>query len=171
MKILKYISIFILFIGAGYYGLVFMAPKSIEFQVNEDFDAPIDKVFQMVANPAKLTQWNSTMDKVTYGGKYPLMVGDKYEIYFKGDQPLILSRTVQGFDQNQRLVTHGIIPNYFVWNEDIRFEALDSTHTRIFTKITLKSESLRTRLLMYAKETHEKNVSQNYQKLKKVLKR
>ena len=51
MKLLKYTGIFIVFIAAAYYGLVFMAPKELTFQVNEDFNAPIDSVFLFMKDP------------------------------------------------------------------------------------------------------------------------
>ena len=64
MKLLKYTGIFIVFIAAAYYGLVFMAPKELTFQVNEDFNAPIDSVFLFMTDPSYLSQWVEGIDSV-----------------------------------------------------------------------------------------------------------
>jgi hypothetical protein len=46
---------------------------------------------------------------------------------------------------------------------------LDTVHTRISTFVTLKSLSNKSRLFMYAEETHKQNVANNYIKLKSLI--
>ena len=55
------------------------------------------------------------------------------------------------------------------WNERIQFQSLDTVHTRISTFVTIKSLSNKSRLFMYAEETHKQNVANNYIKLKSLI--
>ena len=59
--------------------------------------------------------------------------------------------------------------DFFEWNEHIQFKSLDTAHTRVSTFVTLKSLSNKSRLFMYAEETHKQNVANNYIKLKSLI--
>ncbi|MDG1724711.1 MAG: SRPBCC family protein [Bacteroidia bacterium] len=169
MKFLKYIGVFIVFITASYFGLVFMAPSKLNFQVNEDFNAPIETVFSFMTEPSILPQWVEGIDSFYAENLIIPKVGDQYKLYFQGENSMVMNKTVLLYEANKLYSTHGSIKDFFDWNEKITFVALDSNRTRVSNIVTLKSLSQKTRLLTYAEETHRKNVAGNYLKLKKLI--
>ena len=169
MKLLKYTGIFIVFIVAAYYGLVFMAPKELTFQVNEDFNAPIDSVFLFMTDPTYFPQWVEGIDSVHVEINTNSGIGNQFQLYYQGKNSMVMNKTVLSFQTNKAYSTHGSIENFFEWDEKITFESLDHNHTRVSNIITLNSLSHKTRLLMYAEDTHKKNVANNYLKLKELI--
>lgn len=169
MKLIKYTGIFIVFIAAAYYGLVFMAPKELTFQVNEDFNAPIDSVFLFMTDPSYLSQWVEGIDSVNEEINTNSGVGNQFQLYYQGKNSMVMNKTVLLFQTNKAFSTHGLIENLFEWDEKIAFESLGHNQTRVSNIITLKSISHKTRLLMYAEDTHKKNVANNYLKLKELI--
>lgn len=169
MKFLKYTSVFIVFIAVSYFGLVFMAPSKLTFQVNEDFNAPIKTVFSSMTDPSILPQWVEGIDSFSAENVIIPKVGDQYKLYFQGENSMVMNKTVLQYEANKLYSTHGSINDFFDWDEKIAFVALDSNRTRVSNIVTLKSLSQKTRLLMYAEETHKKNVAGNYVKLKKLI--
>lgn len=169
MKFFKYTGVFIVFIAASYFGLVFMAPSKLTFQVNEDFNAPIKTVFSSMTDPSILPQWVEGIDSFSAENVIIPKVGDQYKLYFQGENSMVMNKTVLQYEANKLYSTHGSINDFFDWDEKIAFEALDSNRTRVSNIVTLKSLSQKTRLLMYAEETHKKNVAGNYVKLKKLI--
>lgn len=169
MKFLKYTSVFIVFIAVSYFGLVFMAPSKLTFQVNEDFNAPIKTVFSSMTDPSILPQWVEGIDSFSAENEIIPKVGNQYKLYFQGENSMVMNKTVLLYEANKLYSTHGSINDFFDWDEEIAFVALDSNRTRVSNIITLKSMSQKTRLLMYAEETHKKNVAGNYVKLKKLI--
>jgi uncharacterized protein YndB with AHSA1/START domain len=169
MKLLKYTGIFIVFIAAAYYGLVFMAPKELTFQVNEDFNVPIDSVFLFMTDPSYLPQWVEGIDSVHLETNTNSGIGNQFQLYYQGENSMVMNKTVLSFQTNKAYSTHGSIENFFEWDEKVTFESLDHNQTRVSNIITLKSISHKTRLLMYAEDTHKKNVANNYLKLKELI--
>ena len=169
MKFLKYTGVFIVFIAVSYFGLVFMAPSKLTFQVNEDFNAPIETVFSSMTDPSILPQWVEGIDSFSAENVIIPKVGDQYKLYFQGENSMVMNKTVLQYEANKLYSTHGSINDFFDWDEKIAFVALDSNRTRVSNIVTLKSLSQKTRLLMYAEETHKKNVAGNYVKLKKLI--
>ncbi|MDB3869150.1 SRPBCC family protein [Bacteroidia bacterium] len=158
-----------MFIAVSYFGLVFMAPSKLTFQVNEDFNAPIKTVFSSMTDPSILPQWVEGIDSFSAENEIIPKVGNQYKLYFQGENSMVMNKKVLLYEANKLYSTHGSINDFFDWDEEIAFVALDSNRTRVSNIITLKSMSQKTRLLMYAEETHKKNVAGNYVKLKKLI--
>ena len=169
MKSLKYTGVFITFIAAAYYGLVFMAPKELTFQVNEDFNVPVDSVFSLMTDPSSLPKWVEGIDSVHIDDNTNSTIGKQFQIYYQGENSMIMDKVILSFQPNKSYSTHGVIKDFFEWDERIEFKSLDSLHTRVSTFVTLKSLSNKSRLFMYAEETHKQNVASNYQKLKSLI--
>ena len=169
MKILKYTGVFLVLIVASYFGLIFMAPSELTFQVNEDFDAPVDKVFSSMTDPLLLPQWVDGVDDVSTGSGHVLEVGGKFQVFYQGENSMVMDKVVLSLQPNETYSTHGVIKDFFEWNERIQFQSLDTVHTRISTFVTIKSLSNKSRLFMYAEETHKQNVANNYIKLKSLI--
>jgi uncharacterized protein YndB with AHSA1/START domain len=146
-----------------------MAPSKLTFQVNEDFNAPIETVFSSMTDPSILPQWVEGIDSFSAENVIIPKVGDQYKLYFQGENSMVMNKTVLQYEANKLYSTHGSINDFFDWDEKIAFVALDSNRTRVSNIVTLKSLSQKTRLLMYAEETHKKNVAGNYVKLKKLI--
>jgi uncharacterized protein YndB with AHSA1/START domain len=146
-----------------------MAPSKLTFQVNEDFNAPIKTVFFSMTDPSILPQWVEGIDSFSAENVIIPKVGDQYKLYFQGENSMVMNKTVLQYEANKLYSTHGSINDFFDWDEKIAFVALDSNRTRVSNIVTLKSLSQKTRLLMYAEETHKKNVAGNYVKLKKLI--
>lgn len=146
-----------------------MAPSKLTFQVNEDFNAPIETVFSSMTDPSILPQWVEGIDSFFAENVIIPKVGDQYKLYFQGENSMVMNKTVLQYEANKLYSTHGSINDFFDWDEKIAFVALDSNRTRVSNIVTLKSLSQKTRLLMYAEETHKKNVAGNYVKLKKLI--
>jgi uncharacterized protein YndB with AHSA1/START domain len=146
-----------------------MAPSKLTFQVNEDFNAPIKTVFSSMTDPSILPQWVEGIDSFSAENVIIPKVGDQYKLYFQGENSMVMNKTVLQYEANKLYSTHGSINDFFDWDEKIAFVALDSNRTRVSNIVTLKSLSQKTRLLMYAEETHKKNVAGNYVKLKKLI--
>jgi uncharacterized protein YndB with AHSA1/START domain len=146
-----------------------MAPSELTFQVNEDFDAPIDKVFSLMTDPLLMPQWVNGVDDVRIGSDHVLEVGEKFQVFYQGENSMVMDKVVLSLQPNETYSTHGVIKDFFEWNERIQFQSLDTVHTRISTFVTLKSLSNKSRLFMYAEETHKQNVANNYIKLKSLI--
>ena len=146
-----------------------MAPSELTFQVNEDFDAPIDKVFSSMTDPLLLAQWVDGVDDVRTGSDHVLEVGEKFQVFYQGENSMVMDKVVLSFQPNESYSTNGEIKDFFEWNERIQFQSLDTVHTRISTFVTIKSLSNKSRLFMYAEETHKQNVANNYIKLKSLI--
>ena len=146
-----------------------MAPSELTFQVNEDFDAPIDKVFSLMTDPLLMPQWVNGVDDVRIGSDHVLEVGEKFQVFYQGENSMVMDKVVLSLQPNETYSTHGVIKDFFEWNERIQFQSLDTVHTRISTFVTIKSLSNKSRLFMYAEETHKQNVANNYIKLKSLI--
>ena len=107
MKLLKYTGIFIVFIAAAYYGLVFMAPKELTFQVNEDFNAPIDSVFLFMTDPSYLSQWVEGIDSVHVEINTNSGIGNQFQLYYQGENSMVMNKTVLSFQTNKAYSTNG----------------------------------------------------------------
>ena len=165
MKIFKYLLVFLFFIGVSYVGLLILAPSSLTFQVNEDIDAPVHLVFENLTNPALHHLWNDAIDYIEFDAT-SMYAGGEYIIHFKGEKSLVMNKSVVDYDSLVHCGTRGVVKDFFTWDEDINFLSLDSNRTRISTVVTLKSLSLRTRLLMYLEDTHKENLAYHYTSLK-----
>ena len=119
MKFLKYIGVFIVFIAASYFGLVFMAPSKLNFQVNEDFNAPIETVFSFMTDPSILPQWVEGIDSFYAENLIIPKEGDQYKLYFQGENSMVMNKTVLLYEANKLYSTHGSIKDFFDWNEKI----------------------------------------------------
>ena len=146
-----------------------MAPSELTFQVNEDFDAPIDKVFSLMTDPLLMPQWVNGVDDVRIGSDHVLEVGEKFQVFYQGENSMVMDKVVLSLQPNETYSTHGVIKDFFEWNERIQFQSLDTVHTRVSTFVTIKSLSNKSRLFMYAEETHKQNVANNYIKLKSLI--
>jgi hypothetical protein len=122
-----------------------------------------------MTDPSILHQWVEGIDSFSAENVIIPKVGDQYKLYFQGENSMVMNKTVLQYEANKLYSTHGSINDFFDWDEKIAFVALDSNRTRVSNIVTLKSLSQKTRLLMYAEETHKKNVAGNYVKLKKLI--
>ncbi|MDB9883122.1 SRPBCC family protein [Bacteroidia bacterium] len=169
MQYLKYFGIFLLFLVAGFFGMIWMAPSEVSFQVNEDINAPITEVFDATTNPQKLSKWIAGVNTVKQVKGDGSAKGSAYDLFFEGEGNMIMRQTVNVFEPNKLYAYKGIVEDFMEVVSSTEYEALDSNSTRIFTKVSIRPLSQKMKMFMHAKETHKKNSAANFTRLKKYL--
>ena len=169
MQYLKYFGILLLFLAAGFYGVIWMAPSEVSFQVNEDIHAPITEVFDATTNPHKLSKWITGVNTVKQVKGDLASKGSEYDLYFEGEGNMIMRQTVNVFEANKLYAYKGVVEDFMEVISSTEYEALDSNSTRIFTTVSIRPLSQKMKMFMYAKETHKKNSAANYNRLKEYL--
>ena len=83
-----------------------MAPSKLTFQVNEDFNAPIETVFSSMTDPSILPQWVEGIDSFSAKNVIIPKVGDQYKLYFQGENSMVMNKTVLQYEANKLYSTH-----------------------------------------------------------------
>ena len=167
MQILKYVGIIMLFIAAGFYGMILLAPTEIEYQVNEDINAPIDEVFDAINNPAKMTKWMKGLESVKQTKGAEPAKGSEFDLFYPKE--MIMHRITNIYEVPNRIANEGTVKDFFSRADDYTLEALDSNKTRISQRVIMTSLDMKSRMIMKAKDAHKKNTSTNLAALKKLL--
>ena len=166
---MRYFGIFLLFAGAAIAGMIFMAPSEITFQVNEDFNAPVSEVFDGISNSDVMPKWINGVKSVKQTKGDGAAVGSIYDMFHKGEGNMVMSREITTCDVDQAYGFIDNVPDFMERVSKTTFEQLDSTHTRISTKVTMKALGVKMKLFMYNDETHIKNAKDDYIRLKEYL--
>jgi uncharacterized protein YndB with AHSA1/START domain len=169
MKWFTYIGIFMLFIAAAYFGMIWMAPSEVSFQVNDDINAPITEVFDAATNPQKFGKWINGVTAVKQVKGDGAATDSEYDLYFKGSEQMILRQRVTLLESDKTYAYIGTVPDFMEVTSTTSFEAIDNTTTRVQTKNTMKPLSNKMKMFMYAKETHTKNAASNLTRLKEFV--
>lgn len=166
---MKYLGIFMLFLVAAVAGLIVLSPEEVAFQVNEDVNAPIAEVFDATTNPARLSKWMNGVKSVKQLRGNGAAVGAEYDLYFEGEGNMVITHKVNVLDHNEQYSYTGTVVDFMKVNSNTTYEALDSTTTRISTKVSMKPLSVKMKMFMYMEDTHRKNAANNYNSLKDYL--
>lgn len=156
-----------LFVAAAYLGMVWMAPSSISFQVNEDINASNEVVYKALYNEGEMTEWMHGLKAAKQTRGEGMSIASEYQLHYPDN--MIMNRTVTQCIPNSRLSFKGEVTDFFTRADDYSLQELDSNHTRISCKVEMKSLSLKSKLMLIAKETHQKNTSSNLASLKSYL--
>jgi hypothetical protein len=167
MQIIKYIGIILLFIAAGFYGMILLAPTEIEYQVNEDISAPIGEVFDAINNPNKMTKWMKGLESAKQTKGTEASVASEYNLYYP--QEMVMHREVNVYEAPVRVAHEGVVKDFFSRIDDYTLEALDSNKTRISQRVKMTSLDMKSRMIMKAEDSHKKNTADNLTALKKML--
>ena len=169
MKWFKFVGVFLLFIGAGYFGMIWMAPEEVSVQVNEDINAPISQVFVAATDYQTFPKWINGVQAAKQLAGDGAEVGSEYELNYKGEGKMVMNHKVTALEANSLYAYVGTVVDFMQVNSSTAFESLDSTHTRVKTTLTLKPLSNRMKMFMYADETHKKNAASNLTELKEFI--
>lgn len=167
MNVLKYLGIIMLFVAAGFYGMILLSPEEIDFRVNEDINAPIDEVYQGIANPQTWSKWVEGIEQVKQRKGDGFSQGSETDVYFP--QEMIMNRTLRLAEQNDQIVLHGEVVDFFSKTESYKLEALDSNTTRVSCTVNMRALKNKSRMVMRAKETHVANMAKSLTALKNYL--
>lgn len=169
MKWFKYIGIFMLFIAAGFYGMLLLAPSEVNVQVNKDINAPIDAVYAALSDHKHFPEWiRGVKSTRQLSGDGP---GNRaeYSVAFEGQGNMVMKHKTTVYEPHNQYAYIGTVDDFMEVNSNTTLEALDSNSTRISTKLTIKALSNKMKMFMYADETHRKNAADNYVRLKEYL--
>lgn len=167
MKWFKYIGLFMLFIAAGFYGLIGLSPSEIQFRVNEDVNAPIDEAYNALHEVKVMPKWMYALEGVKQTQGDGLSATSEYDLFYPNG--MTMHRTVNLCDTFTKLAVTGDVPDFFSRTDDYTLEALDSNRTRISVMVKMKALSLGSRLMLRTSETHKKNTATNLTALKGYL--
>lgn len=169
MNVLKYLGIIMLFVAAGFYGMILLSPEEIDFRVNEDINAQIGDVYKGIANPQTWNKWVEGVEKVKQLKGDGFTQGSEADVYFP--QEMIMTRTLRLAEQNEQLVLHGEVVDFFSKTESYKLEALDSNTTRVSCTVKMRALKNKSRMVMRAKDTHIANMAKSLTALKDYLER
>lgn len=169
MQWLKYIGIFMLFVVAAFFGMIWMAPSEVSFRVNEDINAPIDEVFSKVADYQNFKEWINGVQSTKQERGAGAGVGSSYKLFYKGEGQMIMDLKITGFESEKTYAYIGEVEDFMRVNVMMTFEAIDSNLTRISMQNKIEALSSRMKMFMYAEETHKKNASDNLEALKQFI--
>ncbi len=167
MNIVKYAGIVMLFIAAAFYGMILLSPTQIEFRVNEDINAPIIEVYSGIANPTTWKIWIEGIEKVKQLNGDGFLAGSITEVYFPQD--MVMKRTLRVATENEQLVLHGEVKDFFSKTETYNLEALDSATTRVSCTVKMKALKNKSKMILKAKDTHSNNMKKSLIALKIFL--
>ena len=169
MKMMRYVGIFLAFVGVAFAGMLLMAPSEVAFQVNEDINAPISEVYDAITNHNKMAKWINGVESTKQTKGDGCAIGSEYDLFFQGDGGMVLNHKVNTAETNKMYAYTGTVKDFFKMTSVTEFEALDSATTRIQSKVTMEPLSNKFKLFMYAKDTHIKNAKDNYTRLQDFL--
>ena len=167
MNVMKYIGIFMLFIAAGFYGLILLSPSEITFQVNDDVSAPIQSAFQALHEPQALPNWMHGLDIAKQTKGDGVSIESEYDLFYPKE--MVMHRVITVCDTFARLALVGDVPDFFSRTDDYTLEVLDSNHTRISVMVKMKALSMGSRMMLRTEETHKINTANNLSALKKYI--
>lgn len=167
MQIIKYVGIIMLFVAAGFYGMILLAPSELEYRVNEDIQAPIEEVFEAISSPDMMTKWMKGLESVKQTRGAETELSAEYDLYYP--QEMIMHRVVKVYENPTRIVNEGIVKEFFSRVDDYTLEAIDSNKTRISWRVKMTSLDMKSRMIMKAEESHKTNTAANLTALKKLL--
>ena len=108
MKIVKYVGIFVLFVVAGLFGLMLMAPKQVTFVVSQDVNAPISETWSYTMNPDNLPQWIDGLSKIEHKSGEFNAVGSKTAfIYNEGKEDMTMIETITVYEPEKQFAFKG----------------------------------------------------------------
>ncbi|MEN8732860.1 MAG: SRPBCC family protein [Bacteroidia bacterium] len=166
-NVLKYIGILLLFVAAGFYGMILLSPSEINFRVNEDVQAPIAEVYDAIANPSRWKKWMMNIQKIEQVKGDGLLQGSVTEVHYP--QEMVLTRTLTLAEPNQQVVLDGIVKDFYQKVESYKLEALDSNTTRISCNVKMVALKTRSKMVLQVEETHVKNMAEALTSLKTYL--
>lgn len=82
-----------------------------------------------------------------------------------------MTRTLRLAEQNEQLVLHGEVVDFFSKTESYKLEALDSNTTRVSCTVKMRALKNKSRMVMRAKDTHIANMAKSLTALKDYLER
>tara|TARA_B110000879_G_C11181757_1_gene518833 strand:+ start:3391 stop:3900 length:510 start_codon:yes stop_codon:yes gene_type:complete len=167
MNILKYLVIIVLFVAAGFYGMILLSPSEIEFRVNEDISAPIDEVYKGITNPQTWGKWVEGVERVKQKKGDGFSQGSVSDVFFP--QKMMMTKELRLAEVNKQIVLHGVVIDFFSKTESYILEVLDSNTTRVSCSIKMKALKNKSKMIMRAKETHTQNMAKNLTSLKNYL--
>mgnify|MGYP006117541623 FL=1 len=167
MNILKYLVIIVLFVAAGFYGMILLSPSEIEFRVNEDISAPIDEVYKGITNPQTWGKWVEGVERVKQKKGDGFSQGSVSDVFFP--QEMMMTKELRLAEVNKQIVLHGVVIDFFSKTESYILEVLDSNTTRVSCSIKMKALKNKSKMIMRAKETHTQNMAKNLTSLKNYL--
>jgi carbon monoxide dehydrogenase subunit G len=167
MNYLKYLGIFMLFIAAGFYGMILLSPSQITFQVNEDIQAPPSQVYDAIANPQRMTHWMHGLEGAKQTKGEQIAVGSEYDLFYpKG---MTMHRAITSADTFTKITVDGTVTDFFRRADDYTLEQIDTGTTRVSVQVTMTALGMKSKMIMRAEETHKKNTADNLSKLKAYL--
>ena len=167
MNILKYLVIILFFVAAGFYGMIVLSPSEIEFRVNEDINAPIDKVYKGLISPQTWGKWVEGVESVKQKKGDGFSQGSVSEVFFP--QEMMMTKELRTAELNKQVVLHGIVIDFFSKTESYTLQVLDSNTTRVSCSVKMKAIKNKSKMVMQAKETHSQNMAKNLNSLKNYL--
>ncbi|MFB1002514.1 MAG: SRPBCC family protein [Bacteroidia bacterium] len=167
MNILKYLVIIVLFVAAGFYGMILLSPSEIEFRVNEDISTPIDEVYKGITNPQTWGKWVEGVERVKQKKGDGFSQGSVSDVFFP--QEMMMTKELRLAEVNKQIVLHGVVIDFFSKTESYILEVLDSNTTRVSCSIKMKALKNKSKMIMRAKETHTQNMAKNLTSLKNYL--
>lgn len=156
-----------LFIGAGFFGMLLMVPSELEYVVNEDINVPASEVFKGINDPEDMVKWMTGLKSVKQVKGDGPGVHSEYDLFYPQD--MIMHRTTNVYDLDSRIVNNGEVKDFFNRIDDYTIKALDSSKTRISWKVKMKSLNMGSRMILKAEDTHKNNTAENLTALKTYL--
>ena len=170
MKIAKYVGIFSAFLVAAVGGLIVLSPSEVEYTVNKDINAPLQECWLTATDYNKASNWVAGLTSVKQTSRIELAEGSSYNLKFGNeDNSMVMEQTITMLSPNEIYAYEGIVDDYLEKTSITTFKVVDSTTTRLSTKVKMKALSFRMKLFMNNDESFKKGEAENLDRLQEII--
>lgn len=168
MKIFKYIALLFLFLIATFFAIGIFTP-SFTYQNKVTVNAPVEKVFMLFTDTAKMKEWLPGFISITNDSGIPYSIGSKWNLVLvQEDQRYEMTETMMAFKVNKQYSYQ--LDNAVLRNQvDIYFKP-DGNKTEITAHNFVTGNSIiwRSIFFFYEKEFYRQG-QETYVNLKKII--
>ena len=170
MKIAKYVAIFSAFLFAGFGGLVLLSPSEIEYTVNKDINAPLNECWETMTNFNEATNWIAGLTTVQQIKGSDCAEGSEYKLtYGEDENAMVMNVRITVFDPQKQLASRGTVENFLDKQSVTTFQLVDSTTTRLSTRVKMKALSFRMKLFMNNQKSFKQAEAENLDNLQSYI--
>ncbi|NNJ54666.1 MAG: SRPBCC family protein [Bacteroidia bacterium] len=170
MKIAKYVGIFGVFLLAAFGGLVLLSPSEIEYTVNKDINTTIDKCWQTTTDLEKASKWIAGLTSVKQIKGTELAENSSYELKFGDEQnSMVMEQTITALNPNELFSYKGVVEDFLEKTSITTFKQVDSSTTRLSSKVKLKALSFRMKLFMNNNKSFKRAEAENLDNLQELI--
>lgn len=170
MKIVKYVGIFSVFLLAAFGGLVLLSPSELEYTVNKDINAPLEKCWRTATDIHQAPNWISGLTSVKQTKGNTLTTGATYDMnYGEEDNSMVMKQKVTVLTPSEQITFLGTVENLVTKNSSTTFKFVDSTTTRLSTKVKMKALSYKMKLFMNNEKSFKNAEAENLNQLQAYI--